>query len=168
MILKPTSQARCGGRTSSNFLISGGIMTSRRLSFVLFTFLFTIGMLFADTSASRLLASDYADVTAADLAWTSALAKGDRAAVEKLADTEFTWTDRTGKTRARADVLSTLAVLTSDPDSDVSSMNEKTVALVRGIHRIPSQNVSVRFVRVWVLRPVGWKLIVYQETTKAE
>jgi len=39
---------------------------------------------------------------------------------------------------------------------------------VRGIHTIPMQNVSVRFARVWVKRPQGWKLLVYQETTKAE
>jgi ketosteroid isomerase-like protein len=40
--------------------------------------------------------------------------------------------------------------------------------LFRGTRKLGSQNVSVRFVRVWVERPEGWKLIVYQETTKAE
>ena len=40
--------------------------------------------------------------------------------------------------------------------------------LFRGVHRIPSQDASVRFVRVWVERPQGWRLLIYQETTKAE
>jgi ketosteroid isomerase-like protein len=46
--------------------------------------------------------------------------------------------------------------------------NEGLVVLVRGVHRLASQDVSVRFVRVWVERPQGWRLLVYQETKKAE
>jgi ketosteroid isomerase-like protein len=46
--------------------------------------------------------------------------------------------------------------------------DHRLVVLVRGTHKMPSQNASARFARVWVQRPGGWKLLIYQETTKAE
>jgi ketosteroid isomerase-like protein len=105
---------------------------------------------------------------AADHAWTDAIAKGDRAATEKLSDPEFTWTDHTGKTRTKAELLASVGALDSNPDTEISVINVEKVVLVRGIHHFASQNVSVRFNRVWVERPQGWRLLVYQETTKAE
>jgi hypothetical protein len=113
-------------------------------------------------------ASDNAAVASADHAWLEAVAKGDKSDAEKLADAEFTWTDRTGKTHRKAEALTGLSAGSSEPDTDVRSMNEGNVVLFRGIHKIAGGNVSVRFVRVWVQRTAGWKLMVYQETTKAE
>jgi ketosteroid isomerase-like protein len=107
-------------------------------------------------------------VAAADQAWTEAVAKNDSAAADKLTDTDFSWTDRTGKTRSKSETLASLGTFKSDPDTDVVSMDEGKVVLFRGMHRIPSQNASVRFVRLWVERPQGWRLLIYQETTKAE
>jgi ketosteroid isomerase-like protein len=114
------------------------------------------------------VASDNTAAAAADRSWTAALAKGDKGAADKLADAEFTWTDRTGKTHTRGEALANVSGANSDTDTDVNSMEEGKVVLFRGTHRISSQNVSVRFVRVWVQRAEGWKLMVYQETTKAE
>ena len=112
--------------------------------------------------------ADGSSAVAADRAWTDAVAKSDSTAADKLTDTDFSWTDRTGKTRSKSETLASLGSFQSDPDTGVASMDEGKVVLFRGIHRIPSQNASVRFVRVWVERPQGWRLLIYQETTKAE
>ena len=112
--------------------------------------------------------SGNASASSADHAWTEAIATGNRAAAEKLADAEFSWTDRAGKTLTRLEALSHLAAGNSEPDSDITSMGEGKVVLFRGVHKLAEQDISVRFVRVWVERPEGWRLMVYQETTKAE
>lgn len=118
--------------------------------------------------APRVWASENTAAASADHAWSEAVATGDKPAADKLADAEFTWTDRTGKTQTKAEALAGLSAGSSGPDTDVSSMNEGKVVLFRGIHKIAGGNVSVRFVRVWVQRTEGWMLMVYQETTKAE
>jgi hypothetical protein len=115
-----------------------------------------------------LAASPDNSALAADHALTSALSKTDQVAVGKLLDPEFTWTDRTGKTRSKSDTLPVLASLVSESDSDVQVMNAGQVVFIYGSHHITAQTVSVRFVRAWVKGPQGWQLLVYQETNKAE
>ncbi|HET6933024.1 MAG TPA: nuclear transport factor 2 family protein [Candidatus Acidoferrum sp.] len=114
------------------------------------------------------LASPDGDAVAADHSFPSALAKADQATAGKLLDPEFTWTDRTGKTRTKSEILPALATLAADADADVKVLDAGQIVLIHGSHRIPSQNASVRFLRVWVKRPQAWQLLVYQETTKAE
>ena len=104
----------------------------------------------------------------ADHALTAALGKTDQADIGKWLDPEFTWTDRTGKTRPKADALPLLASLAADADTDLQVMNAGQVVFIYGSHRLATQNVSVRFVRAWVKRPQAWQLLVYQETIKAE
>jgi hypothetical protein len=104
----------------------------------------------------------------ADHSFVAAVAKADKNSAEPLLDPEFTWTDRTGKTRTEPEVLAGLALLTRDADADVMVGDHAPVVLIRGSHRIPSENASVQFARVWVQRASGWKLLAYQETTKAE
>ena len=108
------------------------------------------------------------DAIAADHSLTTAIARTDQASVGKLLDPEFTWTDRTGKTRSKSDILPVLATLKPDEDADVKVIDAGQVVLIHGNHRIPSQNAAVRFLRVWVKRPQAWQLPIYQETTKAE
>ena len=108
------------------------------------------------------------DAIAADHSLTTAIAKTDQASLSKLLDPEFTWTDRTGKTRSKSDILPALATLKSDEDADIKVIDAGQIVLIHGNHRLPSQNVAVRFLRVWVKRPQAWQLLVYQETTKAE
>lgn len=103
-----------------------------------------------------------------DKRFVAALMKGDHATVDALLDPEFTWTDQSGKTRSKTQILPALSSLAADPDADLTVADHVQVAVVRGSHRIPSQNAAVRFVRVWVQRPNGWKLLIYQETTRAE
>ncbi|HYL84630.1 MAG TPA: nuclear transport factor 2 family protein [Candidatus Angelobacter sp.] len=104
----------------------------------------------------------------ADRALVEAIDKGDQEKVGSLLDVDFSWTDRTGKTRTKAELLGLLGALAGDPDTDVKSANYGEVMLLRGSHRIATQNARVRFVRVWVKRPKGWQLLIYQETTMAE
>ena len=135
----------------------------------LFLILFLI-LVFAGPGLVPLIlaASPDNSALAADHALTIALSKTDQVAVGKLLDPEFTWTDRTGKTRSKSDILPVLASLVSESDSDVQVMNAGQVVFIYGSHRITAQNVSVRFVRAWVKGPQGWQLLVYQETNKAE
>jgi hypothetical protein len=105
---------------------------------------------------------------AADHILTDAIAKGDQVRVGKFLDSEFTWTDRTGKTHSKQEILPALASLAVGSDPDVKVIDADGVVLIHGIHRIPSQNAAVRFVRVWVKRAQAWQLLIYQETTKAD
>jgi hypothetical protein len=126
------------------------------------------GLGFGPGFGFRTLAAADDSALAADHVLADALGKPDQVLVSKLLDPEFAWTDRTGKTRSKVDVLPALASLGANTDSDMQVMNAGQVVFIYGSHRIPSQNVSVRFVRAWVKRPNGWQLLIYQETTKAE
>src|ERR1700757_4915972 len=113
-------------------------------------------------------ASPQDGAVAADHSLTTAINKADQPSVEKLLDPEFSWTDRTGKTRAKSEVLPALSSLASESDAGVKIIDAGQLVLIYGSHRIPSQNASVRFIRVWVKRAQAWQLLVYQETKKAE
>ncbi len=108
------------------------------------------------------------DALSAEHLLNSYISKGDQAGVARLLDPEFTWTDRSGKTLSQAEMLPALASLAADTDADVKVMDAGNIVLIHGSRRIPSQNASVRFVRVWVKRSQEWQLLVYQETNKAE
>jgi len=114
------------------------------------------------------LANSQGDAIAADHSLTNAIAKSDEASAGKLLDPDFSWTDRTGKTRSKSEILSALATLKADDDADIKVIDAGQVVLIHGNHRIPAQNAAVRFIRVWVKRPQSWQLLVYQETNKAE
>src|SRR3974390_634616 len=106
--------------------------------------------------------------TDADRSFLSSVAAVDSHSADSLLDNDFTWTDRSGKTRPKSEVLAMLSEFSRDPDSDVVVSEHGQVVLIRGAHRLPSQNAAVRFARVWVQRPSGWKLLIYQKTPKAE
>ena len=108
------------------------------------------------------------DALVADHSFAAAIAKADQAGFAKLLDPEFTWTDRTGKTRSKEEILPVLASLAADPDADVKVIDAGPIVLIHGNHRIPAQNAAVRFLRVWVKQPQAWQLLIYQETNKAE
>src|SRR6266849_9171484 len=64
------------------------------------------GLLFSMLGKSA--AADEPSVLQADREFVQAAAKGDSAAVARLLDADFTWTDADGKTLSRAEVLSSL------------------------------------------------------------
>jgi len=128
--------------------------------------LFATGLAFAFSPSA--VANPDGEALAADRSFAAAVIKADQASVGKLLDPEFTWTDRTGKTRSKVEILPALASLAADNDANVKVIDAGQVVLIHGNHRIPSQNATVRFIRIWVKRPQAWQLLVYQETTKAE
>ncbi len=139
----------------------------RSLRFTLLTSLLVGGFALARPAPSK-AATPEQDPEAADHSLTMAIAKADAITARKLLDAEFTWTDRTGKTRTKEEILPALGSLAAGVDSELKVIKDGDVVLIRGTHRIPLQNTSVRFVRVWVKRPQGWQCLVYQETAKAE
>jgi ketosteroid isomerase-like protein len=97
-----------------------------------------------------------------------AIAKADQPAAEALLDADFTRTDRAGKTFSRQETLQNLAALAAENEEQVVVRNYRQVVLVTGLHRLPAQNVRVRFVRAWVQRAAGWRALAFQETIFAE
>jgi len=101
----------------------------------------------------RTVASPEGDAIAADHSLTSAINKADQSSVGELLDPEFAWTDRTGQTRSKAEILPALASLATESDANIKVIAAGQVVLIHGNHRILAQNASVRFIRVWVKRP---------------
>jgi hypothetical protein len=103
-------------------------------------------------------AADDDAVAQADQALLVALTKGDKAAANKLLDANFQWTDVDGKTSGGAQGLPEIRkLLTSGGSARATARTYGDLATVRvddGLSHV---------LRVWVKRPAGWKLIVYQE-----
>src|SRR5258708_8445792 len=70
-----------------------------------------LGGILAFLSVNSVAAADEPSLLQIDNEFVQAAAKDDKAAVGKLLDMDFTWTDADGKTRARADVLKSLPTL---------------------------------------------------------
>jgi hypothetical protein len=103
-------------------------------------------------------------MTKADLAFLQAFAKSDKALLEKLLDSDFTWTDAAGKTATKAEILENLPKpgLANEPSAEGKSYEYGAVGDVQtNLGRYHS-------LRVWVKRPEGWKALVYQEVMSLE
>ena len=95
----------------------------------------------------------------ADRAFVQAVAKGDKAALEKLLDAEFTWTDFEGRTLTRAQVLA------APPKPAVA--NEAAAELKQFIYGdlgdVQANSGRAHALRVYAKRSGTWKAIDYQE-----
>jgi hypothetical protein len=96
---------------------------------------------------------------AADLAWVTAVAKGDKAGAAKALDTKFTWTDASGKTRTHDQISQALPTpaLGADNDAKVAGFTYGQVSVVE------ANSGTMHVVRIWVKRPAGYRILVYQE-----
>lgn len=110
------------------------------------------------------LAADGAAVRAADAEFSRAAAKGDTAALGKLLDADFQWIDASGQVHSRAAVLKIMPkMLIPNPiadngDSDfIRSHNYGQIAVTESDHD------RSHVLLVWVMRPAGWRTLVYQE-----
>ena len=91
----------------------------------------------------------------ADRAFARAAAAADRAALAKLLDTQFTFTGSDGRTLTKSGFL-------RDPPKSQSAGEPK--AFVYGeLGDVQATAGPLHFLRVWVKRADGWKIIVYQE-----
>ena len=104
-------------------------------------------------------AGEEAALIQVDQTLIGAVTKGDKAAVNKLLDANFAWTDVDGKTVAGAQGLPEMPKLltTGGGAGKVSWHTYGDVATVR------VDDGLAHVLRVWVKRPAGWKLLVYQE-----
>jgi hypothetical protein len=98
-------------------------------------------------------------VLQADLSLVQAVAKGDKTAVDGLLDTDFTWTDSDGISSTKEQVLQDLTAFARDSEgnADLKAFSYGQVGAVFGAQH------NARFERVWVKRPAGWRVLVYQQ-----
>jgi hypothetical protein len=116
------------------------------ISCILFT-----GILRAAPDDPAMLQTDYAFV--------QAVARVDKPALEKLLDTDFTWTNFEGKTRTKAEVLQNIPSQLNRA-REQAELKQSTSG---DIGDIQDNSGRANVLRVWVKRPNGWKAIVYQE-----
>jgi len=119
----------------------------------------------AAAKAPRVLApapaadADDTAVAEAEHALLVALLKGDKAAANKLLDANFAWTDVDGKTITGSRGLPEIPkLLTSDGASA-----RATAHLYGDVATVRIDDGLAHVLRVWVKRPAGWTLLVYQE-----
>lgn len=95
---------------------------------------------------------------AADRAFAEAASKSDAAALDKLVDTRFTWTDASGKTLTRKEVLEQAPKpAITDPGAQITAHNYGSVESIQ-VH-----SEKDHALHVWVNRSAGWRLLIYQE-----
>jgi Domain of unknown function (DUF4440) len=95
----------------------------------------------------------------ADRAFVRAVHAGDRAALDRLLDDDFTWTDFEGKTQTKADILR------KTPKSIIKQGDNSPLKdyIYGDLADVQANFGRTHVLRVWVKRPEGWKAIVYQE-----
>jgi len=121
----------------------------------------TVGVL---TPGRALAAEATQAVVDADHAFVQALAKGDKAAVNKLLDPNFTWTDTQGQTVSKAEALRELPSFSSGNPADAET---KEVSFGE-VGEITAVSGKTHVLRVWVKRADGWRLLVSHAATLAE
>lgn len=109
-------------------------------------------------------AGDEQAILQADHSLLQALGKADKTAVSALLDEKFEWTDADGKMRNKAEALRDLAALAKDNegDTDVKTHFYGELDIIFGFHH------DVRFSRIWVKRPAGWRGITDLDTVKPQ
>jgi len=105
-----------------------------------------------------------AAVMEADHQFVQAAAKGDAAALRKMLDAEFTWTDTEGKTLTGEEVLRAVPKDALGDESGVE-VSERTYGQVGAVN---AGRGKVHILRLWVQRPAGWRLLVYHEVKQLD
>ena len=95
----------------------------------------------------------------ADRAFVQAVARTDKSVLEKLLDTDFTWTSADGKIQTKAQVLRSLPA----PAIENDSAAELKSYVYGNLGDIQANLGRAHVLRVWIMRREGWKAIVYQE-----
>jgi hypothetical protein len=99
-----------------------------------------------------------------DKAFMQAFAKHDQAAVSKVLDADFMYTDAAGETTGKARVLAALPTRMMGDESG-AQVSERTYGEAAGIQ---VSNGKQHVLRIWVKRPVGWRLLVYHEVKQVD
>jgi hypothetical protein len=98
-------------------------------------------------------------VLQADHSLIQAATDGDKKEVDKLLDASFTWIDWDGVSSTREQVLQDLTAFAKsiEGNTDLKAFHHGHVESVFGVQP------NGRFERVWVKRPAGWRVLVYQQ-----
>lgn len=95
---------------------------------------------------------------AADRAFVEAATRSDTAALDKMLDVRFTWTDANGNTLTRQEVLR------QAPKPAISDEAAQTTAHnYASLESIQVHSGKDHALHVWVNRSTGWRLLLYQE-----
>jgi hypothetical protein len=109
-------------------------------------------------------AADDAAVRAADGKFSQAAAKGDTGALGKLLDADFQWIDASGQVRGRAQVLKAVPrMLIPNPAENSSIPQPSRLHSYGQVAVAQTEHGRLHVLRVWVMRPAGWRALVYQE-----
>ena len=100
----------------------------------------------------------------ADRAFVQAVAGADRAALDKLLDADFTWTDAAGKKLTRDQVLRDIPE-ELNPASELAGLKSYSYGQLGDVQ---ANLGRAHVLRVWVKRPGGWKAMVYQEVSSLD
>src|SRR5581483_3528944 len=114
---------------------------------------------------TRTMAQDDPALQAADHDFAAAVSKSDKAALDKLLDTDFVWIEANGKLQDHAQVLAgvpkrliPVLIINGKPQfAPVRWHNYGEVAVAQ------TDEDRKNLVRIWVKRPAGWRALVYQE-----
>ena len=99
----------------------------------------------------------------ADTTWMNALQAGNVQTAGTALDVDFEWTDASGRTRERADTLAALPALAGEFRDET----EQKSFHYGHLHAITSERPDGRMMRVWALRPDGWRLFAAISTALA-
>lgn len=95
---------------------------------------------------------------AADRAFVEAATRSDTAALDKMLDVRFTWTDANGNTLTRQEVLR------QAPKPAISDeAAQATAHNYASLESIQVHSGKDHALHVWVNRSTGWRLLLYQE-----
>ena len=122
------------------------------------------GILALPASRPAAAAENDAAVLQLDKAFVQAVAKHDPAALSKVLDNDFLWTDASGETLSRAKALAALPVPMMG-DENGAEVSERSYGEVAGVQ---VANGKQHVVRIWVKRPAGWRLLDYHEVQQAD
>lgn len=97
-----------------------------------------------------------------DQDFVQAIARNDKAAVGRLLDDDFTWTDAKGRTLDKTQVLENLPVPALGDENQADQRERVNRKIV--IHRTERDHIYV--LRVWVKHGAGWRALMYQEVSQ--
>ena len=138
-------------------------MRAQTVRFLASAFLSAASLFFANSPGTA-AGENNARVMQVDHAFVQAAAKGDAAALGKMLDPEFTWTDAEGKTLTAEEVLRAVPkdALGDESGAEVS---ERTYGQVGAVQ---ASRGKIHILRMWVERPDGWRLLVYHEVKQLD
>lgn len=99
-----------------------------------------------------------------DSAFVNAAVTSDSAALGKLLDDDFTWTDSRGKTLTRKEALATVPKTDLDDEAG-ADRSERTYGEVAAVS---ASRDKIHVLRLWVRRYSGWRLLVYHAVRQLE